>query len=163
MKEIESYKKEAKSKEDFSLKRVGNLIKEARISRNQSIGELASELKIGEQQLKAIEDGINEDLPEEVFIKAMVRRISEKLKLDTKFVIEEYNNEIKLLETKKVPRKSKKKKQKKIKNPFAFGIFLIISGLFGLVASSLFFNLFLESIQNESPNQEFINKKLDNF
>ena len=163
MKEIESYKKQIKSKEDSSLKRIGNFIKEARIGRNQSIEELASELKIGEHQLKAIEDGIHEDLPEEVFIKAMIRRISDKLKLDTKFVMEEFNNERKVVETKKVLRKSKEKKQKKIKNPFGFGIFLIISGFFGILASSLFFDVFLESFQNQSPKQEFINKKLDNF
>ena len=68
--------------EDSSLKRIGNFIKEARLSRNQSVEELASDLKIGAHQLEAIEEGNEEKLPEKVFIKAMIRRISQKLKID---------------------------------------------------------------------------------
>ena len=58
-----------------SLKSIGNFIKESRISRNQSIEELASSLKIGAHQLQALEEGNEDLLPEKVFIKAMVRRI----------------------------------------------------------------------------------------
>ena len=42
-------------KKQSSLKRIGNFIKEARLSREQSVEELASDLKIGSHQLKAIE------------------------------------------------------------------------------------------------------------
>ncbi len=83
MDEIQSNELEAYSINNSSLKRIGNFIKEARISRNQSVEELASELKIGAHQLQAIEEGNEDLLPEKVFIKAMVRRISEKLKIDT--------------------------------------------------------------------------------
>ena len=79
-------------KSNSSLKRVGNFIKEARESRNQSIEELASDLKIGSHQLQAIEEGNEDHLPEKVFIKAMVRRISEKLKVDTDFITVSYTH-----------------------------------------------------------------------
>ena len=81
MDEITSNKSDKNSNDDSSLKRIGNFIKDARLSRNQSIEELASALKIGVHQLRAIEEGNEELLPEKIFIKAMVRRISESLKL----------------------------------------------------------------------------------
>ena len=59
----------------MSLKKIGNTIKEARLSKNQSVNELASNLKISEQQLKAIEDGRDDLLPETVFVKAMIKKI----------------------------------------------------------------------------------------
>ena len=148
--------------ESFSLKRIGNFIKEARLSRNQSIEELASNLKIGEHQLKAIEDGNENDLPEKVFVKAMVRRISEKLKLDTQFIMAEFDTErkeVKIEEiVEEVTSQSQKRIQKKNKNPLGFGIFVLVSGVFGLFASSLIFNFLSEYFQNQSPDQELIKK-----
>ena len=93
MEEIKSTTADNNKKENSSLKRIGSFIKEDRVGRNQSIEELASDLKIGTHQLKAIEDGNEENLPEEVFIKAMVRRISQKLKLDTEFIMDEFKTE----------------------------------------------------------------------
>jgi len=81
LKEIKSVSGNNNKGDDSSLKRIGNFIKEARLSKNQSIEELASDLKIGAHQLKAIEEGNEEELPEKVFVKAMVRRISQKLNL----------------------------------------------------------------------------------
>ncbi len=92
MKEIKSYTKDDNSQESSSLIRIGNFIKEARLSRNQTIEELAANLKIGAHQLQAIEDGNKDELPEEVFVKAMVRRISDKLNLDTEFIMGEFNS-----------------------------------------------------------------------
>jgi len=40
-----------------SLKRIGNLIKEARLKNNDSISQLATDLKISAQQFQAIEEG----------------------------------------------------------------------------------------------------------
>ena len=71
MNEIKSNNSENNPEKNSSLKRIGNFIKEARVSRNQSIQELASDLKIGSHQLQAIEEGNEDHLPEEVFIKAM--------------------------------------------------------------------------------------------
>ena len=68
MKEIKSVSRNNNKEENSSLKRIGNFIKEARLSREQSIEELASDLKIGSHQLKAIEEGKEEELPEEVFV-----------------------------------------------------------------------------------------------
>ena len=163
MEEIKSYKQELNSEKNSSLKRIGNYIKEARLGRNQSIEELASNLKIGEDQLKAIEDGNEDQLPEKVFIKAMVRRISDKLKLDTEFIMAEFKlnrKEIKIEETiEEDSNRTQKNEQVKNKNPLGFGIFVLISGAFGLLASSLIFNFLSEPFQNQSPKQELIKAK----
>jgi len=147
---------------DSSLKRIGYFIKEARLSRNQSIEDLASDLKIGSHQLKAIEEGNEEVLPEKVFIKAMVRRISQKLKLDTEYIMNEFKTErqeIKIEEiVEEVAKKTYKNRQSMGLSPIGFCIFILISGFLGLIASSLIFNLFSDSSQNQTPKQELIKK-----
>ncbi len=162
MKDRKSYTKKVNSNENSSLIRIGNLIKEARLSRNETLEELASNLKIGAHQLKALEDGNKDELPEEVFVKAMVRRISDKLKLDTEFIMSEFNStkkEVKIEEIiEEVSNTSKKNKQRKSHNPLGFGIFVLISGFLGLFASSLLFNFVSESFFNQTPKQEVINK-----
>ena len=159
MEEIKSFKEDYNKGEDSSLKRIGNFIKEARLSRDQSIEELAFLLKIGEHQLKAIEDGDEENLPEEVFIRAMERRISDKLKLDTKFIMNEFNN-IQEIEIEGIieeePKKPEITQKFKRKNFLGFGVFLILSGLIGLIASSLVLNLLSDSVQNQSPKLEIL-------
>ena len=146
MKEIKSVSEINNKGGDSSLKRIGNFIKDARLSKNQSIEELASDLKIGSHQLKAIEEGNEEELPEKVFVKAMVRRISQKLKLDTEFIMNEFKTErqeIKIEEiVEEVAKKTNKTRQSKDLNPVGFLIFILISGLLGLIASSIIFNLF---------------------
>ena len=160
MKEIKSNREDNTKKEQSSLKRIGNFIKEARLSRDQSIEELASDLKIGSHQLKAIEEGNEEELPEKVFVKAMVRRISQKLKLDTEFIMNEFKTEredVKIEEiVEEVSKKNYKSRQNKNLNPLGFLIFILISGFLGLIASSLIFNLFSDSSQNQTPKQELI-------
>ena len=162
MKEINSNPEDNTKREQSSLKRIGNFIKEARLSRDQSVEELASDLKIGSHQLKAIEEGNEEELPEKVFIKAMVRRISQKLKLDTEFLMNEFKTEkqeIKIEEiVEEVAKKTNNSKQSKDLTPVVFWIFVLISGFLGLIASSLIFNLFSESFQNQTPKQELIKK-----
>ena len=162
MKEIKSVLENNNKGENSSLKRIGNFIKEARISREQSVEELASDLKIGSHQLKAIEEGNEEELPEKVFVKAMVRRISQKLKLDTEFIMNEFKTErqdIKIDEiVEEVSKKNNKTKQSKVLSTVGFWIFILISGLLGLIASSLIFNLFSDSSQNQTPKQEIIKK-----
>jgi len=159
--EIKSNKSNNETNNNSSLKRIGNFIKEARISRNQSIEKLASDLKMGVHQLNAIEEGNEALLPEKVFIKAMVRRISEKLKVDTDFIMSEFKTEreeVKLEDiVQEVSIKTKKNKNPKNHNSIEVIIFIFISGILGLLASSLIFNLFSES-QNEVPKQELINK-----
>ena len=143
MKDRKSYTKQVNSKENSSLIRIGNLIKEARLSRNETLEELASNLKIGAHQLKALEDGNKDELPEEVFVKAMVRRISDKLKLDTEFIMSEFNSTKKEVKTKEIVEEvsntSKKNKQIKSHNPLGFGIFVLISGFLQSSITSLTF------------------------
>ena len=132
------------------------------MSREKSVEELASDLKIGSHQLKAIEEGNEEELPEKVFVKAMIRRISQKLKLDTEFIMDEFKterNEVKIEEiVEEVSKKNYKSKKSKNLNPVGFLIFILISGFLGLIASSLIFNLFSDSSQNQTPKQELIKK-----
>ena len=142
------------------LNRIGNFIREARLSRDQSIEELASILKIGAHQLKAIEDGNADQLPEEVFVKAMVRRISQKLKLDTEFIMAEFNKERREVAIEEIVEEVNiKSKKSKKRNPVNFGILIILSGFLGIIASSFIINLLSEYFQNETPKQE-INKKI---
>ena len=147
---------------DFSLSKIGNHIKEARISRNQSINELASILKISEQQLKAIEEGREDLLPEKVFIRAMVKRISEKLKLDIHLIAGELNDKDINTETKNLGIEDKgddiNYEEKPVKrNPYFFISVVIISGLVGLFSSSFIFNKLAETF-NESNTNELINQ-----
>tara|TARA_B100000965_G_scaffold126147_1_gene104868 strand:+ start:3299 stop:3790 length:492 start_codon:yes stop_codon:yes gene_type:complete len=160
--EIEFNKSNNNAKNNSSLKRIGNFIKDARISRNQSIEELASDLKIGSHQLQAIEEGNEDHLPEEVFIKAMVRRISEKLKVDTDFIMKEFKAERKEVNIEEIVQevsiKAKKNRTLKKNNSIQVFIFILISGILGLSASSLIFNLFSESFRNQVPEEKLINK-----
>ncbi len=162
MKEIKSVTEDINKRENSSLKRIGNFIKEARSSRNQSIEALASDLKIGVHQLEAIEEGNEEKLPEKVFVKAMVRRISQKLKLDTEFIMDEFKTErkeVKIEEiVEEVSKKNNKSRQSANLNKLGFRIFILISGILGLIASTLIFNLFSESFQNQTQKQELIKK-----
>ena len=162
MKEIKSVTEVNNNDEDFSLKRIGNFIKEARLSRNQSLEELASDLKIGTHQLKAIEDGNADQLPEEVFIKAMVRRISQKLKIDTEYIMNEFNQNIKEVKVEEiveeVSKKSHKSKESKNMNPVIFAIIILISGFLGLIASYYIFNSLSEYFQKQPQKQELIKK-----
>ena len=160
MKEINSFTENNNKGENSSLKRIGNFIKEARLSRNQSTEELASDLKIGAHQLEAIEEGDEEKLPEKVFVKAMVRRISQKLKLDTEFIMNEFNTERKEVKIEEIVEEVSKKnyKSRQSKNLSRVGLlmFVLISGFLGLIASYLIFNLFSDSFQNETQKQELI-------
>ncbi len=162
MDEIKSNNSDNNTKNNSSLKRIGNFIKEARVSRNKSIEELASDLKIGSHQLRAIEEGNEDHLPEKVFIKAMVRRISEKLKVDTDFIMSEFKTERKEVNIEEIVQevsiKTKNDRRLKNHNSIEVIIFILISGILGLLASSLIFNIFSELFQNQVPKEELINK-----
>ena len=158
--EIKPNKKVNIPKNDSSLKRIGNFIKEARISRNQSIEELASDLKIGFHQLQAIEEGNEDLLPEKVFIKAMVRRISDKLKIDTEFIMSEFKTEREEVKVEEIVQEvsNKAKQNRNFKNHYSkeFIVLILISGILGLLTSYIIFNIFSNSLQNQVPNRELI-------
>ncbi len=130
------------------LQKVGEFLREARQGRNVSVEELSSSLRIGKEQLIALEEGDESSLPEKVFIKAMVRRIAEKLKLDTSFISEElnekkkneviYNNLIK----QENPRKNKNR------NTITM---VFLSGALGLLTSIMVLK-YLQANRNDSIN-----------
>ena len=139
----------------MSLKKIGNILKEARLNKNQSINELASDLKISEQQLKAIEEGRDDLLPEKVFVKAMIKKISEKLKIDTNDMMNEFNNQKEQIKVEQIVEDVQTKV--KLKNSFTliFVFNIFISGLIGFLASSYIYNFF-SNINNESDTKNLI-------
>ena len=133
-----------------ALRNVGEFLKEARQGRNLSVEELSSLLRIGKEQLVALESGDESALPEKVFIRAMVRRIAEKLNLDTSFILEELN-EKKNNEPKPSPVIKKKNTRKnKSFNPF---IFIILSGALGLFTSIMLVK-YIQKGENDSINRQ---------
>ena len=136
------------AKSNSPLKKVGEFIREARQGRNLSIEDLSSSLRIGKEQLIALEEGDEKSLPEKVFIRAMVRRIAEKLNLDTSFIFEELNEKRKN-ETKYSPVINKQShNETKNLNPFTM---VILSGTLGLITSILVLK-YIEKDQNNSIN-----------
>ncbi len=130
------------------LQKVGEFLREARQGRNLSLEDLSSSLRIGKEQLIALEEGNENSLPEKVFIRAMVRRIAEKLNLDTSFILEELN-EKKRNEPKYTPiAKKEKPKKNKSFNPFSM---ILLSGALGLFTSIMVLK-YIESTQNDSIN-----------
>ena len=139
----------------MSLKNIGNFIKEARISKNQSVNELASNLKISEQQLKAIEEGRDDLLPEKVFVKAMIKKISEKLNIDLNDQINEFNHQEEKFKIEEIVEDVQKKQNRKNTFTFIFAFNIFISGLIGFLASSYIFNFFSD-VNNESDTKNLI-------
>ena len=132
------------------LQKVGEFLKEARQGRNLSVEDLASSLRIGKEQLIALEEGDDKSLPEKVFIRAMVRRIAEKLHLDTSFILDELEEKEKKEQTTTPLIKKKKKIKKKDFSPFGM---VILSGLLGLV-TSIFVLKYIQNVQNNSINPQ---------
>ena len=156
MKKSDSGKSDKKNspKEKTSLQKVGEFLKEARQGRNLSIEDLSSTLRIGQEQLIALEAGDEKSLPEKVFIKAMVRRIAEKLNLDTSFILEELNGRvIKSIEYKPVQKKNTSLKKSKL-NPI---IMIIIPGILGLTTSLFTLKYFEEEQQSINESRMHLN------
>ena len=65
-----------------TLQEIGDLLRQAREAQGLSCDQLAQSLKMGSEQLHALETGELEKLPEPVFIKAMTHRVASKLGLD---------------------------------------------------------------------------------
>ena len=132
------------------LKTVGEFLREARQGRNLSIEDLSSSLRIGKEQLIAIESGDESALPEKVFIRAMVRRIAEKLNLDTSFILEELNEKKNNVPNASPEIKKKNTRKNKNFNPF---IIVILSGALGLFTSIMLLK-YIHKGQNDSFNPQ---------
>ena len=143
------------------LQKVGDFLREARQGRNLSVEDLSSSLRIGQEQLIALEEGDENSLPERVFIRAMVRRIAEKLNLDTSFIIEELNEKKKNESRYSSVIKKERPNYKKNINPFSM---IILSGFLGLLTSIMVLKYF-EKTSNDSINPQrndtfLLNKKV---
>ena len=133
-----------------ALQKVGEFLKEARQGRNLSVEDLSSSIRIGKEQLIALESGDESALPEKVFIRAMVRRIAEKLNLDTTFILSELN-EKKNNEPQTSP-VIKNKNTRKRKNLKTF-IIVILSGALGLFTSIMLLK-YIQKGENDSINPQ---------
>tara|TARA_Y100001968_G_scaffold223515_1_gene206179 strand:+ start:174 stop:671 length:498 start_codon:yes stop_codon:yes gene_type:complete len=133
-----------------ALKTVGEFLKEARQGRNLSVEDLSSSLRIGKEQLIALESGNEGALPEKVFIRAMVRRISEKLNLDTSFMLEELNEKKKNEPNPSPLIKKKNTRKNRNLNPLSM---VILSGALGLFTSIMVLK-YIQVVQNDSINPQ---------
>ena len=133
-----------------SLRTVGEFLREARQGRNLSVEDLSSSLRIGKEQLIALESGDESALPEKVFIRAMVRRIAEKLNLDTSYILEELN-EKKNNESQPNPvSKQKNTRKKRYLNPLSM---VLLSGALGLFTSIMLVK-YIQKLPNDSINPQ---------
>ena len=66
---------------------VGQQLSERRLAKGLSQEQLAARMHLGIEQLAALESGDRDKLPEPVFIKAMVRRLSDHLELDADAIV----------------------------------------------------------------------------
>ena len=135
--------------EKSPLKKVGSFLKEARQARNLSVAEISESLRIGQEQVIALENGEEDYLPEKVFVKAMIRRISEKLNLDTKFILEELQGRTPIREE-SLPLISDSRSTSK-KSDF-FPLMIVISISLGFTASSFAINFIKNSAPSVQPN-----------
>ena len=130
------------------LQKVGDFLREARQGRNLSVEDLSASLRIGQEQLIALEEGDESSLPERVFIRAMVRRIAEKLNLDTSFILEELNEKKKDEPSYSPVINKESPKNNRNANPFMMVIF---SGILGLLTSIMVLK-YIERSGNDSIN-----------
>ena len=70
------------------LVEAGRQLAEARAAAGLPQNQLASQMHMGEEQLAALERGDQAELPEPVFIRAMVRRLSSHLGLDADAMVQ---------------------------------------------------------------------------
>ena len=134
-----------------ALLSVGEFLREARQGRNLSLEDLSSSLRIGKEQLIALESGDESALPEKVFIRAMVRRIAEKLNLDTSFILEELNEKKNNASKYSSVIKKERPKESKSFNPMTM---IILSGALGLLTSIMV----LKYIENTKSDSTYIQK-----
>ena len=130
------------------LQKVGEFLREARQGRSLSVEDLSSSLRIGKEQLIALEEGDEQSLPEKVFIRAMVRRIAEKLDLDTSFILDELNENKRKVSKPNPLIKSEETRRKREFNPFGM---VILSGTLGLFTSIIALK-YVQRVQNDSLN-----------
>ena len=140
-----------------TLQEIGRLIREAREEKAFSIEDLAGSLRIGQEQLVALENGEEELLPEKVFIKAMIRRVSERLQLDLGALINDFQAE--RLTINDIPRAEEKRSsyfQKFNQVP----AWIVVTGLIGLMTSGFAITLLSNNSKESIPKKDRSEKVL---
>ena len=72
---------------DSALERLGLTLREARLARGMDCRTLAAQLRMGPEQLEALEAGDSSRLPEMVFVIAHARRVADALGVDVNLLI----------------------------------------------------------------------------
>lgn len=72
---------------------LGSKLQQARESRNISLSDLAAKLRMGQEQLQALEAGERSRLPETVFVIAQARRVADALGVDIQPLLEPLRQE----------------------------------------------------------------------
>jgi cytoskeletal protein RodZ len=72
-----------------ALEAIGGRLRQARLDQGLSLGALANRLKMGQEQLTALESGDLERLPEPVFVIAQLRRVASSLGVDAEAAIQD--------------------------------------------------------------------------
>lgn len=80
---------ETPSHSGHPLLRLGKVLREAREAQGLSLETLANQLCMGSDQLRALEEGAADRLPEKVFVVAQARRVATVLGLEADPLIEE--------------------------------------------------------------------------
>ncbi len=143
-----------------TLQEIGRLIREAREEKAFSIEDLAGSLRIGQEQLVALENGEEELLPEKVFIKAMIRRVSERLQLDLGALINDFQAE--RLTITDIPR-AEEKRSSYFQKFNQIPAWIVVTGLIGLMTSgfaiTLISNNSKESILKKDRPEKVLSPK----
>ena len=69
------------------LAQLGRCLREARQARQLELSALATQLRMGEEQLQALEEADQARLPETVFVIAQARRVADALGVDINLLI----------------------------------------------------------------------------
>lgn len=142
---------------NIAQERLGEKLRNARLSLNLGLGEIEKKIKINKKYLEAIENGEYQKLPGEVYVKNFLKIYSNFLNLDFNEILQSYEKE-KVFNFQ--PAKIKKEKRFISYQFFKKIIFLIV--IFFLIFY-LFFEikklLFLPSLTIISPNDNIITKE----
>ena len=138
------------------LKKIGGVIRKTREEKNLSIEDLSGSLRIGEEQLIALENGEEDLLPEKVFIKAMIRRVAERLHLDLGILLNEFK-----VESLSMPKNTALESKKPFSLDFLSKVptWALITGLLGITTSG-FAITYLNKIPNQSNERQSSTTKL---
>ncbi len=152
-----SEKTKPRGDSDFQVKldSIGSTIKTAREQKSLTLESLAENLKINKSYLYAIETGDYKSLPEIIYVKAMIRRIAEKLELELDIqntFSQESRNKIDL--TQKEEDVSSKKIKKSL---FLIPLFALITFFLGAFSVKTTFQWLF--IPNEIPESTINNFK----